>query len=67
MSCGGGGFTKNLAMVSDYVIDWFLKYMLYVSFYTFFGILPDMGPKLGALKVKKITILAKSKTQIATI
>merc|ERR1711954_496448 len=43
------------------ITDSKFKWMPYICFNTFFGILPHMGPALGALKVKKNVILGKSK------
>ena len=47
-------FTQNFTLVSNYIIDLLFKWMLYVHFDTFFGILPHMGPVLGAPKVEKM-------------
>ena len=47
--------------MSDYIINLLFKWMPYVHFDTFFGILPHMGPMLGAPKVEKKWIFRKSK------
>ena len=46
-------FIKNFTWVSDYIIEKLFKWMHYVPFDTFIGILPHIGHVLGAPKVKK--------------
>ena len=46
-------FTQNFTKVLDYIIVLLFIWIPWVCFDTFFGILPHMGPMLGAPKVEK--------------
>ena len=54
---GRGGlnkwFTQNFTSVIEHIIDLLLKRIAYICFDTLFGILPNLGPMLGAPKSPK--------------
>ena len=48
-------------MVSDNIIDLLIKWMFYICYKPFSGILPHMGPALGAPKVEKMRFMENPK------